>query len=133
MVTKEVIKSTQFFDGRLFAVVGSQRNLLAECTPVINIYRQNNPVPILVRTSYALKTYHIAIVLCGQPDFAPGIDYDFVGKVNRFDLTAKTMLKGNFIREFAFNNLYPENIDPRGEWAFSFESPAELIDELLAL
>ena len=133
MVTRRLIKSLPFSDGELFGTIGTQRKKIAECTPVIEVYRHDNPVRVMGGTSHALKSYHAAIVLCGEPDFAPGMDYGFLQKITAYDMKADILLRGNVVKGMNFYNLYPETIDPRGEWVFSIENAEGLIDELMAL
>jgi len=132
MTTRQIIKSIPFTNGELFGTVERRRKKIAECEPVIEIYRQDNPVTVLGRTSYALKSYHAALVICGGPDLAPGVDYEFIQKITAYELAAKVMLRGNIIKEYFFRNMYPDVIDPRGEWVFIMEDQG-LVDELLAL
>lgn len=131
MITKRAIKSVSCFNGRIFGTIDGNRKLICECEPLIKIYQQDNPVSVLGRTSHPLKTYHIAVVLCGEPGFAPGVNYEMVQKIKQYDLTAEVLLKGNEIREISLLQLYPELMDTMGEWQFSTEDPAK-IRELLS-
>lgn len=132
MTTRQVIKSIPCTNGKLFGTIGTLRRILAECEPVIEIYRQNNPVTVLGRTSHALKSYHIEIVLSDGAFFAPGIDYDLIQKVSGYDMTADVLLEKNVLKEISLSRLYPELIDPRDRWEFSTEDQVK-IDELLSL
>ena len=132
MTTRQVIKSIPCTNGKLFGTIGTQRRISAECEPVIEIYRQNNPVTVLGRTSHALKSYHISIVLCDGAFFAPGIDYDLIQKVSGYDMTADVLLEKNVLKEISLSRLYPELIDPRDRWEFSTEDQVKIV-ELLSL
>lgn len=132
MVTKRLIKTIPLLNGRLYGTANTQRRLLGGCQPVIEIYRQDNPIKVLGRTSYALKSYHMALVLCGELDFAPGINYEMIQGITGYDLTADVLLCGGIIKELNFSDLYPEQIDPFEGWEFSTENHQQ-IGELLAL
>lgn len=132
MTTKQVIKTISCSNGTLFGAIGSQRRVLAECEPVIEVYRQSNPITVLGRTSHALKSYHIGIILCGGVSFAPGVDYSLIPRVSGYDMTTEVLLEGNILKQISLSELYPELIDPRGQWEFSMENQIK-IDELLSL
>ena len=132
MKTKRVIKSIPCSNGKLFGTIGTQRKILAECEPVIEVYRQDNPITVLGRTSHALKSYHIALVLCDVTSLWPGVDYNLVQKVSGYDITADVLLEGNILKQISLSQLYPELIDPRDRWEFSMEDQVK-VDELLSL
>ncbi len=136
MVVKHPIKTINCTNGELFGVIDTRRKLLGTCEPVITIYRQDNPVKILGRTSYGLKSWHIGIVLCDL-QLAKDMDYDRIKQVTGFEMAADVLVGGNAPGEYVaerirLRDLYPEWIDPRDMWRFSTEDQAE-IDELLAL
>lgn len=132
MTTKRVIKTIPCSNGKLFGTIGAQRKILAECEPVIEVYRQDNPVTVLGRTSHALKSYHIAIILCDGTSFAPGVDYNLIQRVSGYDMTADVLLEGNVLKQVTISRLYPELIDPRSRWEFSTEDQ-DKIDEFMSL
>ncbi len=133
MVTKHVIKQFQMENGKIFATFGELRKLFAECSPFVRIYRQDNPVNILGRTSYGLKSYHVALVLCGQPQFAPGMGFECISRISGYDMTARVMDINGFVEKLTFEGLYPETIDPYEEWVFTMDLSNELLNKLLKL
>ena len=132
MITERVIKEVSCFNGKIFGTTKGNRKLLGECEPRVRIYRQDRPVSSVGKASHPLKTYRIAVVLCGEPDLAPGVDYEVIQKTERYDLTAEVLLEGNEIRELSLSRLYPDLIDTMGEWHFTTEDP-EKIREILSL
>ncbi len=133
VVRKHVIKEIQMESGIIFAELGELRKVLAGCVPLVRIYRQDNPINIMGRTSYALKSYHIALVLCRQPQFVDGMDFSMIPKITRYRMSAEVTNKDGFVENFIFTDLFPENIDPRGEWVFTLDPSKELLDKMLAL
>lgn len=136
MVVRHPIKTIGCSNGELFGIIGTQRRLLGTCEPVITVYRQDNPIRVLGRTSYGLKSWHIGVALCDM-QLAEGMDYDRISQVTNFEMSADVLVCGNAPGEYVaerirLRNLYPEWIDPRDTWRFSTEDQEE-IDALLAL
>lgn len=132
MNTSHLLKAIHMTDGLIYGIVGLDRRVLASCEPEVRIYRDDIGTPILGRASNALKGYHVAIVICGQPELKPHINWETLRKVSAYSITAYAPLEDGEAKKVNFDGLTPDIIDPLGEWKFTTEN-LQFISELLKL
>lgn len=117
--------------GELFYIKAGRRILLANCTPVIDIYEHTSPVQAIGGCD--VKRIHAALVLCGNPEFTRPVDAAFLNGVDCYDLTADIQRKDGIFEAFHFRNIQPHSIEIGGEWRFALNEKPEFFRRLLAL
>lgn len=117
--------------GELFYVMDGRRVLLANCTPIIEIYEHTAYMKAL--GGCGTKHYHAALVLCGEPEFTRTTDEDFIKRIDRFDLSVDIQRKDGVFELIRFTDIQPHDINLDGEWIFELNENQATIRKLLTL
>jgi len=130
MTTKNLIKTIEGADCKIFAVKNHQRFFVGKATPKIEIYQNVTEVEVLGKVSSEYKTYEFSVIICSNPELAEKIRHDFLSGVSYFDLETRIKQKNNAFIPFEFNGLTSFSIDEFDEWVFNVDD-YELTQRLL--
>ena len=118
--------------GKLLAITGDRRLLIAECSAQVKVYEHSQNVKVPGAHDYVVKTHHSVIVRCTAPETTRPVDVDFLRGVSRFEFSGKCQRLDGVFEHLAFDNLHPEDIDLcGGNWNFTVIGSYELVSRLL--
>jgi len=130
---KKLLKTLAFEKGELYGIIDSRRILLANCQPKAEIYEHSTRVTSFGRSGYGVKSNHVVLVFCPEPETTREIDAEFLQTVSRFELHAEIQREDGVIEVIRFDNLSPCEIELGGDWEFEVIDPGNLAKKLLTL
>lgn len=130
---KKLLRTIELENGELFAIVGSNRYLLATCQPNIEIYEHLASVAILGQQHKGVKKRHIVIALCPAPDFTREVNDEFLQRVSGFELKGDVWRQDGVFEMLVLNRLTLTEIEPNGNWRFEVNTPDKIAEKLLSI
>ena len=126
---KELIKTIDGSDCRIFAIKNHQRFFLGTAAPTVEIYQNITEVKILGRTSSQYKTYEFSVIICSNPEIVREIEFE---GLNHFELKMLLKRKDDVFVPFEFAGLTDFSIDAFEKWIFNVND-YELTQKLILL
>lgn len=130
---RRLLKTLYLENGELYATIGDNRALLANCETKVEIYEDIHNIKSIGVKGYNAKTRHITLVLCNDMVFTREVNIDLLNKITEFNLLADIQRQDGIFERLTFDNLIPDELDLDGEWSFEVSPYSDITKKLLSI
>ena len=128
---RRLLKTLYLENGELYATIGGNRILFANCEPKVEIYEDIHNIKTIGINGYKVKTRKFTIVLCNEIEFSRNVDVELLNRITEFNLLADIQRKDGVFERLTFDNLIPDELDLNGEWSFEVSQYSDITRKLL--